>query len=99
MATIETDATAQLQSEFTPRSRSLYRLSLEKYEVMIETGVFTKRDRFQLVEGLLVAKMTENPPHSSVSVTTAEELQALLPAGSAHTRREAIENPQPCQPP
>lgn len=62
MATIATGISAPPQSEFTPRSRSLYRLSLEQYEAMIETGLLTKRDRCQLVEGLLLAKMTENPP-------------------------------------
>jgi Uma2 family endonuclease len=81
MATIVTETSAHPQTEFTPPNRCLYRLSLEKYEAMVETGLFTKRDRFQLLEGLLVTKMTENPPHSSVSVSTAEAIQAILPAG------------------
>src|ERR1700722_16648735 len=47
----------------------LYRLSLEQYEAMVESGVFTARDRCHLINGFLVAKMTQNPPH-----TTADDL-------------------------
>jgi hypothetical protein len=42
----------------------LYRMSLEQYEAMVASGVFTKRDRFHLINGYLVAKMTQNPPHT-----------------------------------
>jgi hypothetical protein len=59
----------------------LYRMSLEKYEQLIESGYFTEYDRFLLVEGLLVAKMTQHPPH----VTSAElcdlALRKILPVG------------------
>ena len=43
----------------------LYRMSLEQYEAMVAAGVFTKRDRFHLINGYLVAKMTQNPPPST----------------------------------
>jgi acyl transferase domain-containing protein len=36
----------------------LYRMSLEQYEAMVASGVFTKRDRFHLIHGYLVARMT-----------------------------------------
>ena len=49
-----------------PPARSLYRLSIEKYEAMVQSGVFTKRDRIELIEGFLVAKMTQHPPHAVV---------------------------------
>ena len=64
MATVITDPPAFLQTLPSPPPRLLYRMSMEKYEAMVESGVFTKRDRFQLLEGLLVAIMTENPPHA-----------------------------------
>ena len=82
MATVITDPPAFLQTLPSPPPRLLYRMSMEKYEAMVESGVFTKRDRFQLVEGLLVEIMTENPPHASVSVRTQmPSLEALLPTG------------------
>ena len=37
----------------------LYRMSIEQYEAMVASGVFTSEDRFELIEGLLVAKMTK----------------------------------------
>ena len=43
----------------------LYRMSLEKYEAMVASGAFTKRDRFHLINGYLVEKMTQYPPHAS----------------------------------
>ncbi len=81
MATVTTDPPTLLQTLSSLPPRLLYRMSMEKYEAMVESGVFTKRDRFQLVEGLLVRKMTEHPPHASVSVTTADAIRAMLPQG------------------
>jgi hypothetical protein len=87
MATVITDPPAFLQSMPSPPPRRLYRMSMAKYETMVQSGVFTKRDRFQLVEGLLVEKMTEHLPHASVSVTAADAIRALLPKGW-HLREE-----------
>ena len=81
MATVITDPPAFLQSMPSLPPRLLYRMSMEKYEAMVESGVFSKRDRFQLVEGLLVEMITEHPPHASVSVTTADAIRAMLPKG------------------
>jgi Uma2 family endonuclease len=81
MATVTTDPPASLQSLASPPPRLLYRMSMEKYEAMVQSGVFTKRDRLQLVEGFLVGKMTDHPPHASVSVTTADAVRAILPQG------------------
>jgi hypothetical protein len=39
-----------------PLPESLYRLSVEQYEAMVASGVFKKRDRIQLINGLLVTK-------------------------------------------
>ena len=61
--------------------RSLYRLSLEKYEAMVRSGVFSKRDRLELIEGYLVAKMTKYPPHTVSSQLCRVRLDRLLPPG------------------
>jgi Uma2 family endonuclease len=60
---------------------NLYRMSLEKYEAMVSSGVFSKRDRVHLVEGLLVALMTENPPHSVACELTSAALRRIKPSG------------------
>jgi hypothetical protein len=70
-----------------PLPRSLYRLSLEKYEAMVKSGLFTKRDRIELVEGILVAKMTQHPPHAAVCEMIRDALNGKLPSGW-HVRGE-----------
>ena len=81
MATVITDSPAFLQTLPSPPPRLLYRMSMEKYEAMVTSGVFTKRDRFQLLEGLLVAIMTENPPHAIACELCSEVLKRVLPKG------------------
>ncbi len=78
---MSTDAISGAPMDWLPPPESVYRLSVEKYEAMVATGVFTKSDRFHLINGILVAKMTEYPPHAAACDTTHLALQSLLPAG------------------
>jgi len=64
-----------------------YRISVAKYEAMVASGAFTKADRFELIEGILVEKMTKNPPHSVVTGLCLDALDQALPPGW-HTRLE-----------
>src|SRR5690349_5855689 len=41
----------------------LRRFSVEEYHRMIETGILTTNDRVELLEGWIVNKMPQNPPH------------------------------------
>ncbi len=41
-------------------SKRLARLTVDQYEAMVESGVFTKRDRFTLINGFLVAKVPKS---------------------------------------
>ena len=65
-----------------------YRMSLEQYERLVGAGVFTKRDKLQLVNGILVAKMTKNPPHSIAKGKCADALERVIPVPSWHVRQE-----------
>jgi Uma2 family endonuclease len=67
--------------DWLPSPESLYRMSVEKYEAMVASGAFTKQDRFELINGFLVSKMTQYPPHSAACDGTCLALQALLPVG------------------
>jgi Uma2 family endonuclease len=58
-----------------------FRLSVEQYEKIVDSGVFTKRDRLQLVDGLLVEKVTQNPPHAVVDVLVKDALEAVMVPG------------------
>jgi len=59
----------------------LARLSVDKYEAMIASGAFSKDDRFELIEGTLVEKMTKKPIHSTGSELCGDAIRRLLPAG------------------
>lgn len=61
--------------------RPLGRLSVEQYEAMVESGVLTKHDRVELIEGNLVKKMTKGLRHCVASDCVQQALQATLPAG------------------
>jgi hypothetical protein len=67
--------------EWIPSPGSLYRLSIEQYEAMVASGVITKRDRCHLINGFLVAKVSEYPPHSAACVATGQAISFLLPVG------------------
>ena len=41
----------------------LYRITVKQYDRMVEAGILGKRDRVELIEGFLVAKMERSRPH------------------------------------
>ena len=59
----------------------LYRFTLERYEELVESGAFSKRDRFHLINGYLVAKMTQHPPHNTADDLCGEALRRVIPTG------------------
>lgn len=59
----------------------LYRLSLEQYEAMVESGAFSARDRFHLINGYLVAKMTQNDAHCTADDLCGAALSRVIPSG------------------
>ena len=63
--------------DWAPPPRSIYRLTVDQYEAMVSSGVFTGRDRLHLVDGILVAKMTKKPPH----VIACEKAHGAIAAG------------------
>jgi Uma2 family endonuclease len=48
---------------------------------MGELGILKTSDRVELLEGLLVQKMTHNPPHDATVSLVEDELRSRLPAG------------------
>jgi Uma2 family endonuclease len=66
-------------SEWVPSP--LYRLTLEQYEAMVATGVFTPSDRFHLINGFLVSKLTQNDLHCTADELCGKALDRVIPAG------------------
>ncbi len=61
--------------------KRLARLTVDQYEAMVDSGVFTKRDRFTLINGFLVAKVPKSPRHTFIAKNLARKLHALVPSG------------------
>jgi Uma2 family endonuclease len=55
--------------------------TVDEYHCMIQTGIITEEDPVELLEGWIVRKMSENPPHDCALELAVELLRARLPAG------------------
>src|ERR1017187_8297616 len=67
----------------SPRSASgsgvtPYRISVRQFEKMIDAGVFGEHDHVELLEGILVNRMTKNEPHNFTVGELAEALRAIV---------------------
>lgn len=59
----------------------LWRISVEQYHQMIDAGILTDDDPIELLEGLLVEKMSKNPPHRVVTLLLRRTLERLIALG------------------
>jgi hypothetical protein len=62
-----------------PFCRPFYRLTVQQYHRMGETGILPSGTRVELLEGLLVAKMTIHPPHAATVARLSRLLSRMLP--------------------
>ena len=58
----------------------LYRFSVGKYQQLVQSGVFGEDDAFELLEGLVVPKMSKNPRHDSTIDRCDHWLSRIIPA-------------------
>ncbi|HEX8340593.1 MAG TPA: Uma2 family endonuclease [Tepidisphaeraceae bacterium] len=68
----------------------VFRLTVDQYHTMIDRGILTPDDRVELIEGILVYRMSKNPPHVFCNEQVARALLALLPAGHFLFRQDPI---------
>jgi len=59
----------------------------ERYERAVGAGVFGPDDRVHLIDGEVVARMSQNPPHRTATLLLAEALRAAF-AGVAFVQEE-----------
>ncbi len=78
MSTVTETHSSSAQESFPSQ---LYRLSVEQYETLVASGAFGRNDRLHLIDGLLVAKMTQNNPHCTADDLCGEALVRVLPSG------------------
>ena len=59
----------------------LYHWSLEQFQEIVRRGILTSEDRVELLKGVVVKKMTNNPKHAEVIEQLTERLRILSPEG------------------
>ena len=57
----------------------MHRFTVEQYHEMIRAGILGRRDRVELLEGLVVEKMPSSPLHSATTGLSALAIQSRLP--------------------
>jgi Uma2 family endonuclease len=57
----------------------IWRLSVDQYHAMIRTGILTGDDPVELLEGWLVVKMPQNPPHRAAVRLIQQALERIVP--------------------
>ncbi len=58
-----------------------YRITVDLYHRMAELGLFGPEPRVELLEGVIVTKMTKNPPHTIATDLLEQLLHRLVPVG------------------
>jgi Uma2 family endonuclease len=59
----------------------LYRMTVEQYEAMAASGAIPMSHRVHLINGYLVEKMTQKPPHVIADMLCGAELNRIIPPG------------------
>jgi len=62
-------------------SDPVYRLSVDQYHEMVHRGIVTEDDRLELLEGLLIEKMTVSPSHRLATRRVRIALERVVPPG------------------
>ena len=60
---------------------AIKRLSVDHYHAMIRAGVFADDERIELLEGLLIHKVTKYPPHTFANRRLKEFFERSIPTG------------------
>jgi Uma2 family endonuclease len=73
-----------------PIMERVHHFTVAQYERMTETGVITHRDRVELLEGVIVDKMTQHPPHNAMIDLARHALAPLLPTAWLCREQKAV---------
>ena len=75
----------------------LHRMSLEQYDALVESGIFTERDRLQLINGILVAKVIR-AMIIALPTSSAGRTPAVLPPGWFVRSNKPVDIPPDSEP-
>jgi Uma2 family endonuclease len=71
-------------------ARRLYRFSVEQYDRMARDGILNGEDRVELIDGLLVQKMTKNERHMAATKRIVRAIDRVLPEGYHVAKEDPI---------
>ena len=83
MTTTQLTTNRQVPESIDP-SETLYRLTVDGYEKLADV---LEDERVELIDGLLVAKMTKSPPHNVSCGLVSDSLNGIIPS-TWHVRAE-----------
>jgi Uma2 family endonuclease len=70
-----------------PAPEEVFRITVDRYDRMVESGLIGEDDPIKLLNGVMVWKMPKSPEHFTVSRRCAGMIERLLPPGW-HVRME-----------
>lgn len=59
----------------------IQKISVARYHQMIERGVYSEDDKVELIEGYIVPKMSQKPPHGGTVQNVEKKILRRLPTG------------------
>lgn len=74
-----------------PEWRWLRRWSLGEYHRMIDLGIIDREEKLELLDGYVVLKMPQNPPHRNATMRLLDCLLAHLPKGWVRLANSTVE--------
>jgi Uma2 family endonuclease len=72
------------------RDPSIFKFSVTRYQRMIEVGIVTAEDRFELLENYIVLKIPHDPPHDGTVDVANHAVEGVLPAGWFPRTQQAV---------
>lgn len=72
---------------------TLHRFTVDQYFQMADSGLFGPEAKVELIKGVIVRKMTHNPPHMVTLTILPGVFAAVLPAGWFLTTQTPVETP------
>jgi hypothetical protein len=70
-----------MAAALTPGITPIWTVTVARYHAMVERGILNDDDPVELLEGIIVQKVSKNPPHRFATLATREALRRSVPSG------------------
>jgi Uma2 family endonuclease len=73
-----------------PSPAVVYRITVDQYDRMVESGALDEDDAIELISGVLVRKMPQNPKHTTSSDLCRQAIDGMMPPGWYVRQEQAV---------